>query len=262
MGKNAIAIITGSGIPEGLEACFDKYERKVRTQTPFGESANIYVGEKGNLEIIVLPRHSFGNNGFRSPADLVIERGFESNIFAIGQYKPLAVYGFSAVGAIDKNIPLVSNGTFVVPNHYIRGFGFPALSLGKEAKEPFPNMGDPFDATLRKNLVSAIRQARCKALEEGTYICNIGPFESNAEIFMQETTTRGLPNRLVGMTVVPELILLKQLGIPFAAICSNVNYAQGLDTSTPVSHEQTKKEMGAIAPQVLKVIKNLIEIHS
>jgi purine nucleoside phosphorylase len=48
--------------------------------------------------------------------------------------------------------------------------------------------------------------------------------------------------------------------IPFAAICSNVNYAQGLSKETPVSHEQTIKIMDTAAKKLTEIVTEIIQI--
>ncbi|MBR9700653.1 MTAP family purine nucleoside phosphorylase, partial [Candidatus Woesearchaeota archaeon] len=59
---------------------------------------------------------------------------------------------------------------------------------------------------------------------------------------------------------VPELILCKQMEIPYCSICSNVNYAEGLD-KTPVSHEQTNSVMDIAAPKMLRLVEEILKSY-
>ena len=48
------------------------------------------------------------------------------------------------------------------------------------------------------------------------------------------------------------------MGIPFAALCSNVNYAEGLSAQTLVSHEQTLAVMRKAGEMIVSITENLI----
>lgn len=65
--------------------------------------------------------------------------------------------------------------------------------------------------------------------------------------------------RVVGMTIVPEAILCAQMNIPFCVICSNVNYAEGLEKEK-VSHERTIKVMNKAKENIFIIVKNIISM--
>ncbi len=56
---------------------------------------------------------------------------------------------------------------------------------------------------------------------------------------------------VVGMTSVPEVVLAREVGIPYAAVCLVTNYAAGISTS-PLSHQEvvevTQKNKSGFIP--------------
>jgi len=170
------------------------------------------------------------------------------------------VFGFSAVGALDKRIPLVSDGAFVLPDKAVRGYGFPPVSFGASAKNPHIRLNDIFAAEAVRRLEQAVVTAGCTPYTNGLYICNPGDvFESKQEVLMQRFLTWFMSRtRVVGMTTVPEGILLTQKKIPYAAAAMNVNYAEGM-SPVVLSHERTSDVMArGGSANALRVMDSLI----
>ena len=77
-----------------------------------------------------------------------------------------------------------------------------------------------FDADLRTLLM----ELSPDALRKGTYIQTRGPrLESRAEIAWMKQVAE-----IVGMTIASELTVSSEMGLPFAAICTVDNYANGV----------------------------------
>ena len=267
-----IALIAGSGLAKGLETVLEDFNSFENLKNKFGTVSKIYWGTFNGNRVFILPRHGETKDGNpqRSPAELVRTRGYEANIWQLCIDEVTEVYGFSAVGSLDRKLPLASKGVFVVPVSYGRGLAASQHSFGIHAKNVHPNMSDPFNEELRKALVRATqgagyetsRYTNTPASGDGFYIYNGGDgFETPHEIaaidklYAQDIVP--FP-RLVGMTTVPEVQLCAQMGIPFAALCSNVNYAEGLSNETLVSHEQTLDVMGVAAPMIVNIAKQLL----
>jgi purine nucleoside phosphorylase len=202
---------------------------------------------------------------------MVREEGYEANVWHMCRYhKADVVFGFSRVGAMDKVQlddqgkrvwPIADKKVFVVPDDYIDGLRPSQHSFGSMVEMPFTNMEDPFDADLRKRLVSAIEACGCTALDSGLYIYNGGDgFETSAEVRVLDKFTMGEKNRVVGMTVVPEAQLFAQMGVPYAVKCSAVNPAQG-KSDIKVTDEQTNKVMAAADKYVIDVATKVIESY-
>jgi 5'-methylthioinosine phosphorylase len=287
-----IAFIAGSGLAQGLENILYDVKEHAHVKNKWGEASYHLTGGHGDNTIIVMARH--GDNAHppeRMPPELASQRGYEANVWRLAELGAEAVYGHTAVGSIDLDIPLADEGVFIVPHDYIRGLAMTQHSFGTDGVQTwFPNMSKPFDLELRSRAIKAIRRSGYTALDGGIYICNGGAqFETPAEIrlldrmtapeqgwiattlspFVEKsalarhiyTRAKGRNNRIVGMTTIPEVALLAQMGIPFAAICSNVNYAEGLSERTQVSHEQTLHVMDTAARYLAKVAENIVRSY-
>ncbi len=271
--SKTIAFIAGSGLAQALGDILEHSDYRENVPNEFGVVISYYIGYYKNIKIIMLPRHGDSQKiPARTPAELVRQRGYEANIWELHKQGVNEVYGLSAVGVLDHYTPLASTGSFIVPKSFIRGLAASQHSFSDRAVDAHPNMSQPFDETLREKLIQAIELADCSARKEGVYIYNGGDaFETPEEVNQLDLFTRKPSlaqfyerlvrkkrDRLVGMTSIPEAILLKQMKIPFAVLCSNVNYAEGLSKQTLVSHEQTLDVMGVAAPHLQKIVKNII----
>jgi purine nucleoside phosphorylase len=156
-----IALIAGSGLAKGLEKTLKDFEEVREHTNAFGTVLTTYQGTFKGQKVIILPRHGETKDGNpqRSPAELVRTRGYEANIWHLFEQGVTEAYGFSAVGSLDRQLPLASKGVFVVPVSYGRGFAASQHSFGILAKNVHPNMSDPFNVDLRKALVTATKGA-------------------------------------------------------------------------------------------------------
>jgi purine-nucleoside phosphorylase len=99
----------------------------------------------------------------------------------------------------------------------------------------FPDMTDAYEPALR----AAAREAAAETettLHEGVYAGLLGPtYETPAEIRMLAT----LGASAVGMSTVPEVIALRHMGIPAAAISCITNLAAGI-SKTKLDHSEVE----------------------
>lgn len=99
----------------------------------------------------------------------------------------------------------------------------------------FPDMTEAYDPALR----AAAREAAAETgttLHEGVYAGLLGPtYETPAEIRMIGT----LGASAVGMSTVPEVIALRHMGVPAAAISCITNLAAGL-SKTKLDHSEVE----------------------
>ena len=265
--SRTIALIGGTGLAAGLRNLPLSDPRLHQNVTVrFGAtSARVleYIeGYCGNLRVIVLPRHGPTlERPDRSPATLVAEHGYEAHIWLFHELGVSAVYAFSTVGALDLDVPLASRLAFVVPHDYGRGVGATTHSFGSLSKTIHPSMGEPFDAHSRAKAIAAIEASGATALTRGLYIYN-GPdqFETDAEIRAIRRFYEGESHRIVGMTAGPEVVLCRQMDIPYAVVCANSNYAQGVLEDVSVTHELVLHEMKPATTKMLEIAGHLIRI--
>ncbi len=257
-----IAFLLGSGLSTAFDHLLLNIQYHKETHNSYGRVLPYKTGTYHDVEVVLLPRHGEKDGKpIRSPAELIQEKGYEANVLRLYEEGVDLVYGFSAVGALDLDIPIADQHAFVVPRRAFRGFAASRHSFGTTSKNVHSNLNSIFDLELQRKVGSAIRETGCLALENGLYIYNGGDcFESSDEIaVLDELTQSRRPYRIVGMTTVPEGMLLSQMGIPFAAICSNVNYANGLVPSAVVDHKETKRVMAIAKKDIVQIVEHLLD---
>ncbi|MSR86308.1 5'-methylthioadenosine phosphorylase [Candidatus Woesearchaeota archaeon] len=259
-----IAFICGSGLSDALDFLLTGVISHSTVETPYGLVLPHKIGNYGDTQVVLLPRHGEQDGKpVRSPAELVRERGYEANIWRLHNLGIEHVYAFSAVGALDLDIPLASEHTFLVPDRAMRGFAASQHSFGSEAKIVHMGLDGIFDRNLQTRVVRAIQETGCTALENGLYIYNGGDvFESTDEVATLKEMTRNRKSpKVLGMTIVPEGILCAQMEMPFVAICSNVNYASGLVSGAVVDHQETRRIMAIARGDIVRITQKILESY-
>lgn len=185
--------------------------------TPFGESAHIHRISVAGGDILFLSRH--GEKGYSITAPFV---NYRANIWALKEMGVKRIIAWSGPGAIDPTIPI---GDLLVPGDIIdetknRDYTFyEGLGIGFIRQNPV------FCVELSESLKRAInvRQGHCRMHD--VYVCTQGPrLETPAEI--RKFAAYG--GTLVGMTLVPEAFLAKELEMCYCPICYVTNYAEGV----------------------------------
>jgi purine-nucleoside phosphorylase len=100
----------------------------------------------------------------------------------------------------------------------------------------FPDMTEAYDRRLREVARAAARTEGISLLE-GVYLANLGPcYETPAEVRM----ARALGADAVGMSTVPEVIALRHMRVPVAAISCITNLAAGISPA-PLDHKEVEQ---------------------
>jgi purine-nucleoside phosphorylase len=129
----------------------------------------------------------------------------------------------AAVGSMREKI---KPGHFTVVSDHINLMGRNPLRAFHEEEfgTMFPDMTHAYDARLRKLLLSVCRKRKTPS-HEGVYLAVGGPsYETPAEI----RAFRALGGDVVGMSVVPEVVPARQMGLTTAALVWTSNMAAGL----------------------------------
>lgn len=132
----------------------------------------------------------------------------------------------AAVGSMK---PKIKPGHFAVLTDHINLMGRNPLRAFHEEEfgTMFPDMSDAYDPALSKALLSVCRKRKVVA-HQGVYVAVGGPsYETAAEI----RAFRILGGDVVGMSVVPEVIPARQMGMKVAALVWISNMAAGLPGS-------------------------------
>ena len=170
---------------------------KKQVDTPFG-NAEILMGD-----IALLMRHQ---------QDLPPHRiNFRANMAALAIAGADRIIAFGSSGSLNHDI---TPGSLVIPTDYISISRIPSIHDHAIA-HVMPEQSPELSQELRR-VIPAARLG-------GTYVQTRGPrFETVAEIAALSRFAD-----LVGMTLASEATLARELGMPFAAICTVDNYANG-----------------------------------
>ncbi len=111
------------------------------------------------------------------------------------------------------------------------------------------DMTEPYDPYLRSVLIEAAGALGIAVEKSGIYAAYEGPrFETRAEIRMAQA----MGATVVGMTGVPEVVLAKEKGLPFASLCLVANPAAGLGP------EITIDEVMAVVAAGAQTVANIV----
>jgi 5'-methylthioadenosine phosphorylase len=218
------------GIIGGTSLLFSTLPRleKRQVHTPFG-SAEVLAGD-----IVLLMRHQNGLPPHRL--------NFRANMAALAIAGVDKIVAFGSSGSMNRDI---APGSLVIPTDYVSLADIPSIH-DHAIEHVMPE--------LSPELSEALHRVVPTARLGGTYVQTRGPrFETAAEIRALSKVAD-----LVGMTLASEATLAKELGIPFAAICTVDNYANGL-TEEPLTWEevleisrQYRERTGAILNTIIK----------
>lgn len=207
-----------------------------RQQTPYGEpSAPIEEHEVSGEKCLVLFRH-----GKRQVVH-AHRVNYRANIWALKLLGAAKVIAYATTGSIDPNLPI---GSFVVPDQIIDYTHNRESSFqNRNIKEHF-DFSYPFTPELRQLVIEAAKLAGLNPQEGGVYACTQGPrFETAAEIAKYGRDGCSI----VGMTLMPEAPLARQLELEYAALALVMNPGAGLvgKVDIPGSYHYTDQ---AVAP--------------
>jgi 5'-methylthioadenosine phosphorylase len=171
---------------------------KKQVDTPFG-NAELLIGD-----VVLLMRHQKGLPPHRI--------NFRANMAALAVANVDRVIAFGSSGSLKHDI---TPGSLVIPTDYLSTTEIPSIHDHAVA-----HVMPELSPVLSQDLHRFIPAARLG----GTYVQTRGPrFETVAEIAALSRCAD-----LVGMTLASEATLAHELAMPFAAICTVDNYANGL----------------------------------
>lgn len=227
--KPSIGIILGSGLSKATPS-MDKSQIIPYSQIPglprttvAGHEGKLILGEFGDAGVAVLQGrfHYYEGHSMESIAMPV-------RVLEYLGLKTLVIT--SAVGSMRKSI---KPGDIVAITDHINLMGRNPLRAFHEEEfgTMFPDLRDAYDPELRK-LAKELCKKRGFPIHEGVYTAVGGPsYETPAEI----RAFQRLGGDVVGMSVVPEVIVARQMGIRVLALSWISNHAAGLTRET-LSH--------------------------
>ena len=203
-----IGLIGGTGTKPLLETYPITSTEEITTE--YGKAPKISILEIGNKQVAYMPRHSMGHS---TPPHMI---NYRENIEALKTIGVNQVFATNSVGSLDMNI---QPGSLLIPDNFI-DFTHDRISTFYDDKVVHIDCTDPFCETLRSNLIS------CGDVHPyGIYIATQGPrFETAAEIQFYKQ----IGGKVVGMTLVPEVVLAREREMCYSSICAITNYAASI----------------------------------
>lgn len=185
--------------------------------TPFGSSPPIHKMKSDDADIYYLSRH--GEKGYSISAPFV---NYRANIWALKELGVTRIIAWSGPGAIDPSIPI---GDLLVPGDMIDETRNRAYTFFEGLGIGFIRQNPVFCPCLSESLQSAVKSRIGHCRTEDVYVCTEGPrLETRAEI--RKYAAYGAT--LVGMTLIPEAFLAKELEMCYCPLCYVTNYAEGV----------------------------------
>ena len=215
--KVEIAVIGGWLAYELLTSDALSGERQERIDTPFGGSQPIYLMSTGQTPFYFLSRH--GEGSYSIGASFV---NYRANVYALKELGVKTILVWSGSGAIREDMNI---GQCVVLDDVIDETRQREATFMRFSGIGLTRQCEPFCSTIRRELTGVLAQRKINFIDHGVYVCTEGPrLETAAEV--RKFARFG--GDLVGMTLVPEVFLARELEMCYAALGIVTNYAEGV----------------------------------
>jgi 5'-methylthioadenosine phosphorylase len=221
------AIIGGSGV---YDPALFTHVKRVNLHTPYGATSDeIEVGQMGGLPVAFLSRHG---RGHKHPPHRV---PYRANLWALKQLGVERIVSPCAVGSLQEKI---KPGDIVLVDQFIDQTKKRDLTFFDGPQTVHISTADPFCPELRETFASAGKRLKLPLRKAGTYLCIEGPrFSTRAESRMFRQFAD-----VIGMTLVPEAQLARELEMCYLSIATSTDYDVWADR--PVSVEEILRVLG------------------
>jgi len=218
-GAAVVGVIARVGVHEAFARAGARPLRgPERRETPFGPSNPVHFLEHEGTAFYALSRH--GERGYETAAPWVNAR---ANLYALKDLGVERVVSFSSPGSLD---PAVRAGDLLVPDDVLDERRGGPFTFFEGRGVGVIRQRHPFCPGLSALIVEVLagREAR-PPRAGGVYVGTQGPrLETPAEI----RKYRLFGGTVVGMTLVPEVFLARELELCYGALCLVVNLAEGV----------------------------------
>lgn len=243
-----LGIIAGSGLQRLTH--LENVRREI-VRTPFGEpSCAVTLGELAGVEVAFINRHGYGHT--LAPHQI----NFRANIWAM---QKIGVTNVCAVGSVGSLREDIQPGQLVVLSDML---DYTQGRKNTYYEEDYPivytDMSEPFDGATRDHLICSAKGLGIELIQDAVYACTDGPrLETRAEVRRMV----GDGADVVGMTLVPEVILAKELALDYAAITVCTNYAAGVGQTRAHDLKQWRELRERSLSQVEHVLLNWVTLQ-
>ena len=213
------------------------------TSSVAGHAGNLCLGELGGVRVACMQGrvHAYEGHALSRVvfgARLLAELGCQTVLLSN-----------AAGGIAERLLP----GSLMRIDDHINLMGDNPLR-GPAARGPrFPDMSQAYDAEIAQ-LCQLSAVAAGVTLEQGVYAGLLGPsYETPAEIRMLKT----LGADAVGMSTVPEVIALRQLGVRVGAVSCITNLAAGRSPE-PLSHAEVEATAARVKSDFIRLFEGWV----
>ncbi len=238
-----IGIIGGSGLDD--PKLLDDFS-EIEVETPFGApSSKLTCGKLAEREVIIIARH--GKDHSIMPTKV----NFRANIWALKEAGCTHILATTACGSLREEI---KPGDLVFLDQFIDNTKHRNLTFFEDKVIHTP-MADPFCEKMRKILVDSAKELKLRHHEKGTIITIEGPrFSTRAESHM----FRSWSADVVNMSTVPEVILVREVGICYQSIAMSTDYDCWKEGEEDVTWDMVMERMKENADNVKKLLLTVI----
>jgi len=232
-----IGIIGGSGIYD--PKTFDTV-RTLYPDTIYGKpSDEITIGRIAGVEIAFIPRH--GKSHQHPPSSVP----YKANIQALKDLGAEMIISPCAVGSLKEEY---RPGDLVIVDQFI--------DMTKKREYTFfdnrtvhISIADPFCPDLAKIFSTVADEMKIRYHKKGTYVCIEGPrFSTKAESNMFRNFAD-----IIGMTVVPECQLAREMGMCYCSLATVTDYDVWKDE--PVDIQMVLRTMSECLSKITKLLE-------
>ncbi|MFO7690945.1 MAG: MTAP family purine nucleoside phosphorylase [Cryobacterium sp.] len=242
-----IAVIGGSGL---YEIFAPDQSTTHEVATPYG-TVRVTVGERAGRRVAFVPRHGTSH----SVAPHLI--GYRANMWALASLGVRAIISSSAVGGVAPEYP---PGLLVVPDQFIDRTTGRADTFFDAGSVQHLSAADPFDPTLRRFAVAALKTLNENFAPTGTVVVIQGPrFSTRAE----SNWFRASGAHIVNMTQYPEVVLAGELNMATVNLSFVTDADAGLspaegESANAVTAAVVFRRLREAQPRILAAIDGIL----
>ncbi|OGL46869.1 MAG: phosphorylase [Candidatus Schekmanbacteria bacterium RBG_16_38_11] len=250
------AVIGGSGAFLFLGGEFGKEIGARKIKTPFGVSSPVHFFETDNFSFAFLSRH--GEKGYEIAASFV---NYRANIWALKEIGAERIIAWTGPGIINTRFKV---GDYLLPSDLIDETKGRKYTFFEKRGLGFIRQSPVFCIQLKSSAKEAMKTLKIPCHFKGVYICTEGPrLETPAEI--RKFKLNG--GDVVGMTLIPECFLARELEICYMPICYLTNFAEGVNKRNfkkgvlfeGMQREREREKVNNAQRKFPKIIKEIIK---
>jgi purine-nucleoside phosphorylase len=246
-----VGVVLGSGLGAFADALDDTVEIPYGdipgwpAATAVGHAGTLVLGSFTGVPVAVMRGRAHLYEGL--PPEKVV---FGIRVLGLLGVRTLVLT--NAVGAID--VTFEPGQLVLVTDHLNLQGQSPLVGPNDDSLGPrFPDLSDAYDPGLRASARSAAQRLGIE-LGEGVYAAWLGPaFETPAEIRMLRT----LGADTVGMSLVPEVLAARHMGIRCLGVSCVTNLAAGVSPE-PIDHERVLEVGAQAAGDLVSLLRELV----